>query len=74
MSWTRPEANAELQLEMVNYTAPVVEPTDHRTAPCQDPFLKAIDRPTKRSKQPSGHMYNAGCTYGNLQKYEGSRT
>ncbi|KAK1353492.1 methyl-CpG-binding domain-containing protein 2 [Heracleum sosnowskyi] len=64
LAWTRPEANAELQLSMVNYTAPynfpVVEPTDCPAAPCHSPSFKAIDRPTKRSKQQSGQMYNGG--------------
>ncbi|XP_074365617.1 methyl-CpG-binding domain-containing protein 2-like isoform X1 [Apium graveolens] len=64
LSWTSPEANAELQLGMVNYIAPydfpVVEPTYCPAVSCQAPLFKAIDRPTKRSKQPSGQMYNGG--------------
>lgn len=64
LSWTSPEANAGLQLGMVNYSAPynfpVVEPNDCPAAPSQAPLFKAVDRPTKRSKQPIGQMHNGG--------------
>ncbi|KAK1367462.1 methyl-CpG-binding domain-containing protein 2 [Heracleum sosnowskyi] len=75
LSWSCPEANTDLQLGMLDYgspyQAPVVEPP---SATYQSPLHESIDRPAKRSKQPSGQMYNGGYTYMNLQQDEGRRT